>query len=330
MVTPPHAAPRPLTVAGIAHTASQIPPPFRDSPQFVSEGLSRIAGRRVLVKCEAVNPAGCFKVRGTWAAVDALVAAGLISPERGVVAATAGNFGIGLAYVARAFGIPATIFVAEGANPRKVERIALLGARLVVEGRDGDEALEAAERFAQEHDLHFLKDGTEPLLAVGAGTLALEVTAAVERGELPPIDAVYVPTGGGSLLAGVGTWFRSASPATRVAGVQPENAPALTLSWREKRYVETATCDTCADGLAMRRPIREALALLEGAVDEMILVSEEELRRAQAYISSELGIAVEPSAAASLAGLLQSGEDGEGSVLLLVTGSNVAVPPRWH
>jgi len=155
--------------------------------------------------------------------------------------------------------------------------------------------------------------------------MAVELTDAIERGDLPALDAVYAPVGNGALIAGVGTWLKATSPATRVIGVQAERAPAMTHSWQQGRPVETETADTVADGIATRVPVPEALALMRRTVDDMLLVSETAILEAQLELRGALPVSVEPSAAAPWAAARQAGA-GSGAVAIILTGGNV--PPE--
>jgi threonine dehydratase len=313
-----------VSVAAIGAALPLIPPELRNSPQFVHEGLSRRLGRPVVVKVETVNPLGSFKGRGAWLAVAGLVAEDRLGPEREVIAASSGNFGLAVAYAARALDVPAVIYAAQAANARKIERIRALDARVVLEGRDFDAAREASQRYAQRSGGLLLVDAEEPRITNGAGTIAVELTGAVARGELPPLGAAYVPVGNGALIVGMGMWFRHASPKTRVVGVQAEGAPSMTLSWRAGRPIETEAADTYAGGIATRVPVPEALELMAEVVDDMLLVSDDTLRTAQAELTEALGITVEGSAAASWAGALAV-PPAEGAALVVVTGSNAEV-----
>jgi threonine dehydratase len=306
----------------IRRAYASIPAPFRDSPQYVSESLSAAAGRPVIVKVETANPIGAFKGRGTWLAVVGLVGEGRVGPERPLVVASTGNFGQGVAYAGRAHGVPVVVFADDRANPRKLDRIRRLGARVVQDGDDFDAAREAAEAFAAESGAELLIDGADPRIAAGAATLALEVTDAAGFGELPVPANAYVPVGNGALIVGVGAWLRHGAPDCRVVGVQAEAAPSMTLSWRAGKPLETPTAATFADGIATRVPVPEAVELMDGRVDEMILVSETALQTAQGELTRALGVTAEGGAAASWAGLLADAA-GEGPALVIVTGSNV-------
>jgi threonine dehydratase len=320
-----HRGPGLLSAEAIREARARIPPEFLDSPQFVSDELSELAARRVVVKVDAVNPVGAFKGRGAWLAVEELQRRTADGPPFVVVAST-GNFGQAVAYAGRSFGVGVTVFANEGASPLKLERIRRFGAQVRVTGHDFDAAREAAAAYARDHKLLLLTDGEDPWIAIGAGTLAMELTGPFDRYELPRPAAAYIPVGNGALIAGVGTWLREASPQTRVIGVQSERAPSMTRSWLDGRPIATDTADTRAGGIATRVPVPEALEMMRDVVDDMILVSEEAIAQAQRVLRRALGLTVELAAAASWAGLLAAPPPGEGPALILITGTNEEEP----
>ena len=316
MIPEPALAPDAILAARVA-----IDPVFLDSPQFVHDGLSARLGVPVVVKVETVNPIRSFKGRGTSVAVRALAGEGRIGPDRPIACVSAGNFGQGVAHAARALGIPAIVFTSHHANPRKVERMRALGARVIVAGEDFDTARATSEAYAADHPVELLVDGDDPRIACGAATLAQEVTDAVAAGVLPAPVFASIPVGNGALIDGVGAWLRATLPGCRVVGVQAERADAMTRSFQAGRPIDTATADTYADGIATRVAIPRAVALMAGRVDEMRTVSEAALHEAQTVLTDELGITVEGAAAATWAGLLVASPP-PGPVLLVITGSN--------
>ncbi len=296
-------------------------PAFRDSPQYVHEGLSARAGVPVIVKVETANPIRSFKGRGTWVAVHALAGEGRIGPDRPVVVASAGNFGQGVAFAARALGVPAVVFASVNANRGKVERMRALGATVIQEGEAFDDARVGSERYAVDHEAELLVDGEDARVATGAATMALEIADAVRAGVLPTPTVALVPVGNGSLINGVASGLRAGVPGCRIVGVQAEAAPAMTLSWRAGHPIDTPSAATYADGIASRVAIPAAVALMPGRVDDMVLVTEDALHAAQAMLTEELGITVEGAAAASWAGL-EAIPRPDGPALLILTGSN--------
>ena len=311
-----------LTSEAIRAAHARIHPAFTGSRQYVHEGLSARLGVPVIVKVETVNPIRSFKGRGTWVAVQALASEGTIGPDRPIVVASAGNFGQGVAYAARPLGIETVVFTSRNANRGKIARMRALGATVIEHGEDFDDACAAAAIHARERDAHLLVDGVDVRISTGAATMALELTDAVAAGDLPALAMASIPVGNGALINGVGSWLRSAAPACRVVGVGAAGAPAMTLSWRAGRPIDTDAVDTYADGIASRVAVPEAVALLEGRVDEMRLVDEAALHAAQDELDAELGLTVEGAAAASWAGVL-AGPPPHGAVVLIITGTNV-------
>ena len=207
---------------------------------------------------------------------------GLVGPGRPVVVASSGNFGQGVAYAAGRAGVDAIVFCDSGANPVKAARIRALGADLRLVGRDFDEARAASETFAAARGLSLLVDGDDVAVATGAATIALEVTDAVDRGELPPIANVYVPVGNGALIVGIGAWLRErGGEGVRVVGRQSEAAPSMDPLVARGPGRRTADAATYAEGIATRVPVPMALTLMDGRVDEMLLVGEADLHSAR-------------------------------------------------
>jgi threonine dehydratase len=311
-----------LSPDAIRAACGTIDPVFLGSPQFVHDGLTARLGSPVVVKVETVNPIRAFKGRGTWVAVQGLAGEGRIGPGRPVVVASAGNFGQGVAYAGRALGIPTVVFTSRHANRAKIARMRALGATVLEEGQDFDDARGASEQFAIETGAELLVDGDDPRIAQGAATLGLELTDAIDAGDLPPIAVASVPVGNGALIDGVGGWLRHASPSTRVVGIQAERADAMTRSFNAGRAIDSERADTYADGIASRVAIPRAVELMFGRVDEMRTVAEAALHDAQAELTDALGITVEGAAAASWAGLLAAPRP-VGAALVIITGSNV-------
>jgi threonine dehydratase len=197
-----------------------------------------------------------------------------------------------------------------------------LGADVREVGDDFDAAVAAARAYAAESGALMLVDGDDTRISTGAATMALELTEAAERGELPSPAVFSVPVGNGALINGIGSWLRHAAPACRVVGVQAELAPAMTLSWRAGHAIDTEAATTYADGIAARVSIPLAVRLMDGRVDDMVLVPEAALHEAQAEMTEALGITVEGAAAASWAALLAEPRP-DGPAVVIVTGSNV-------
>ena len=277
--------------------------------------LERNPEQEVYLKLESELPTGSFKVRG------ALYALGVQMERtnvREVVASSTGNHGAAVAYAAKLFGGKSRIFLPKKCNPVKRANIARLGAQIVEKGSaDLAAAFEAASEYAQEHDAYFLNDATDADLPAGPGTIACEIFE-----QLPEVDAIYVPMGDTALIRGVAEAAKQISSSVKIIGVQSERAPSYFLSWKEGRAIETDTCDTIADGLATRTPVAANVAAIRELVDEIVLVSEQEMLSAIGRLLIEEHVVAEPAGAAATAGFLQ-GEQAGRKVVLLLTGANV-------
>jgi threonine dehydratase len=311
-----------ISIDRIREAAQTIDPVFRDSPQYLCEPLSDRLGVATVLKVECVNPIRSFKGRGT----DYLLQRVGRQPA-GFVCASAGNFGQGMAFGARKRGDPLTVFAAVAANPLKVDRMRALGAEVVLEGADFDEAKVAAKAHADRTGSMYVEDGLLPEIAEGAGTIA------VELGRLEdPLDAIFVPLGNGSLINGIGTWTKRYSPATRVIAVCASGAPAMELSWRAGEPVSTKTIGTIADGIAVRVPIPEALSAMRSTVDEVMLVDDEEIVAAMRLLFIDAGLVVEPAGAAGVAAIAKrAGELAGQRVATTLCGGNLTEEQikRW-
>jgi threonine dehydratase len=302
-------------VERIEEAGGLIDPVFLHTPVSRSEALDRELGREIVLKVETLTPIRSFKGRGASYLLHRLGRAA----QAGLVCASAGNFGQGLAHAARRHGVAATVFAATNANPLKVAAMRGFGAAVRLEGADFDAAKVAARAFAAASGRLFVEDGAHPAVAEGAGTIARELDGADALG-----DAVLVPLGNGSLVNGVGAWIKARRPGTRVIAVAAAGAPAMAISWREGRTVETPSVATIADGVAVRTPVPEALEGMRSAVDEVVEVDDANILRAMRLAFATLGLVVEPAGAVGLAALLADPTLHRGQrVSTILCGSNV-------
>ncbi len=288
------------------------------TPLIHAEQLSELLGVTVYVKCENLQPIGAFKVRG------GLYLMSRLSDEqrrRGVVGASTGNHGQSVAYAARAYGSRATIFMPEQANPLKVASMERLGADVRYHGSDFDTAFEAAERFANDQGAHFIHSADEPDLIAGVATASLEVME-----QVPDLDAIFVPIGGGSGLCGACLVGKTLNPELGVIGVQAEGAPVVRESWSERRLKSLEGTDTFAEGLATRIAFRLPAAMLWDVVDDIMLVSDAELRQSMLTLLETTHMAAEGAGAAALAGLYKRRDEYRGRrVAIMLSGGNVTL-----
>ncbi len=284
----------------IAAAAAAILPEFRATPLIRHDALDDETGARVWAKVESLTPIRSFKGRGAdWFMARAASA----GDDRPLVAASAGNFGQGLAYVATRRSRKLTVFAAETANALKVAAMRRLGAEIRQRGRDFDAAKDAARAYAAETGGRFVEDGAEATIAEGAGTIAWEI----DQAGLRP-DFMLIPLGNGALATGMGAWIKSTHAATRVIAVAAAGAPAMAQSFAAGRCLETAEAATIADGIAVRVPVPEAVAAMAATIDEGVTVEEGAIRRAMRLVHRRLGLVIEPAGVAGLAALLGTPE----------------------
>jgi len=305
-----------VTLQGVLEARGRIARFLPRTPLVRYPLLSRFLGCEAYVKHEAVLPTGAFKVRGGINLVASL------SPEermRGLATATRGNHGQSIALASRIFGVKCLIGIPEGNNPEKNDAMAAFGADLLVHGKDFDEAREKIEAVQREKGLRYVSSGNEPLLIHGVGTYALEIFE-----DLPDADVVLVPIGGGSGASGVITVARALGRRVTVIGVQAERAPAVSLSWKSRTPVRTDSADTIADGLATRVPFSLPLSILWDGIDDILTVSESELREAVFNFFRLTHHVAEPAAAAPLAAACRIGQRLAGKKVVLVqSGCNI-------
>lgn len=306
-----------LSLEAIAEAAERVDPVFRGSPQYTCEPLSDALGCDLTLKVETANPIRSFKGRGADYFLDRIEARG---DRRDLVCASAGNFGQAMAYACRKYGRELLVFAAEGANPMKIERMQALGARVRLEGEDLDGAKTAARRYSAERGAWLVEDGREPEITEGAGSMAVELLALGAA-----FDQIVIPLGNGAMLNGMARWFRAASPATRVNGVCSAGADAMEKSWRGGEIVERQRVKTLADGIAVRLPVPEAVADMQGQVDDVLLVSDEKVVEAMGLLFEHAGLLTEPSGAVGIAAILAHASLFAGQrVATVICGGNLA------
>ncbi|TWS21512.1 pyridoxal-phosphate dependent enzyme [Tsukamurella asaccharolytica] len=298
-----------LSVAHTDEAIRHIPQEFRNSPQYEERLLNRDLGQRVTVKIETMNPLRSFKGRGVSFALRDLTAGDH------VVCASSGNFGQAVAYAAESSRARATVFAPRGLNPVKLARIRAFGGEVV----EVDGGLSSARRRAREalerDGARLIVDGVDPAIAEGAGTIAMELDRS------GPFDAVIVPVGDGSLISGIAVWMRAHSPETKVIGINPAGAPAMYRSRLQGEPVEVPLGTTFAEGIAIPKPHKAALARILRLVDDIVLVTDDEIRGAMNLVAERLAQNVEPAGAAGIAAIASGRVRGE-RLATIITGAN--------
>lgn len=289
---------------------------FAPTRLVAAPSLGRRTAKNAYLKLETELPTGSFKVRGAFYALARRMKKETV---REVIASSTGNHGAAVAYAAKEFGIAARIFLPANCNPVKRGRILALGAAMVESGgADLASAFQSAAEYAKQPGVYFLNDATDEDLPAGPATIACEILE-----QLPEASAIVVPMGDTALVRGIAAAAKQVAPQVRIIGVQAERAPAYYLSWKEGRVVATETCDTIADGLATRTPEAANVRDVRKLVDDVVLVSEEQMLEAVAILHREEHIVAEPAGAASTAALLKAGEGYGDFPVLLVSGQNI-------
>ena len=289
---------------------------LRPTPLYRYAGLGKLVGAEIWVKHENHQPVGAFKIRGGLNLVAGLSAA---QKKAGLITASTGNHGQSIAFAGQVNDVPVTIVMPPGANPGKVAAIKGLGASVKFIGKDFDDAREWAAAQAAQTGAVFVGPADFPLIT-GVGTYALEILQ-----DLPEVEVIIVPVGGGSGAAGVCTVAKTINPAIQVIAVQSAQAPAAQLAWQAGKPVE-ASMRTFAEGLATRVPFDLPQRILRQHLDDFVLVDDEAIKEAVKLHLQYTHNLVEGAGAASLAAALQLKERLRGKkVVLVVSGGNLAL-----
>jgi threonine dehydratase len=309
------------TLAGIEAAASLLGDRFPETPMVRSELLSEALEADVWLKNETVSPVASFKWRGAMTAIGRASRSG--SPRAAVTSST-GNHGQGVAWAAREVRLPAHIFLPERPNPIKRRMIEAFGGTVHIEGRDIDEAKEAAQAFADREGFLFVDDGESLDMMEGAGTIGLEIAR-----RLSDLDAVFAPLASGTLVVGTAAGVKALQSQARVIAVQAKGSRAMVESFHARRPIELPV-ETVAEGLACRVPARRALEGLWALVDNAMAVSDETLLAGVRSLVEMSHVLVEPAGAAALAGAWERREEARGRrIALILSGANIS-PPTLH
>lgn len=279
-----------------------------------SAGLSRLAGTDVRLKLENEQTTGSFKVRG---AMNVLASMDSDVRRRGVVASSAGNHGLGVAYASKHFGVPATVFIPSTAPRIKRDGIIALGATVDDTQPDYDAAMDAAKARATAVGARYINPCLGDDLLAGQGTVALEILA-----ECPGMQTLVVSVGGGGLLGGCASLIRAHAPSVRIAGAQSENTAAMARSLAAGHVVEIDSLPTLADGLAGQID-DEALSIGRDGLDQIVTVTEADLGAAILWLLDEHGMRVEGAGAAGVAAILSGKLRVAGETVVVVSGGNI-------
>ena len=306
---------RHLDATSVAEAAARIAPHVRRTPTEHSPAISALAGREVFLKLENLQRTGAFKIRG---ALNAILQLDPTSRAAGVVTASAGNHGQGVAFAAQLVGVPACVVLPHGVPLAKLTAIQRTGAETVLVSGAYDEAHAAAVEIARDRGRTYVHAFDDDDVIAGQGTLALELFD-----DAPDLDTVVVPVGGGGLISGVALAASALRRRPRIVGVQAAGSSALAESFGLGHVVERPA-STIADGIAVRRPAERTFAIIRLRVDDIVTVSDEAIARAMVLLLERHKLLAEGAGAAALAAVLEAnGRVGGRRVGVIVSGGNV-------
>ncbi len=308
-----------LLLRDVQEASVRISGKIHHTPLLYSTTLSKLSGNDIYLKCENLQKTGSFKARG------ALNAVALLTPNeraQGVVTGSSGNHGQALAYAAREFGVRAVVVMPEDASLAKRQACEAYGGTILLCGTTAEARLAKAAELVANEGYVLVHPFDDPGIIAGQGTLSLEVVA-----DLPDVDCIVAPVGGGGLLGGVSLAMKESNPRVRVIGVEPSVGARLRHSWQLGTVTELgddAWSPSVADGLRARRPGKLPYALSRAYVDDLVTVTESEIAAALRLILERVKLVVEPSGAVSVAAALagQLGCSGK-KVVCVLSGGNV-------
>ena len=305
-----------ITFVDVEEARERIQNQIYLSPFAFSETISRLTGSRVFFKLENLQMTGSFKERG---ALNRLITLTPDEAKHGVIAASAGNHGMAVAFHSHRLNISATIAMPLHAPLIKVTRVRQYGAQTVLHGADYDEAFAEAYRLAQERGLTFIHAFDDPWIVAGQGTIGLELYE-----QNPDLDAMIVPVGGGGLIAGIALVLKTLKPKIRIIGVQAEAVPSMKAALEKGKPVRVPPAMTIADGIAVRSVGETPFALVKRYVDEVVTVSEGEIANAVLLLLEIEKTVAEGAAAVPLAALINKKIGlANGNVGVIISGGNI-------
>ncbi|MDB9528408.1 threonine/serine dehydratase [Oscillatoria sp. CS-180] len=308
---------QPLSLKMVKAARSRISGHVRRTPLLQAIALKQpIPGcDHLWLKLDCLQVTGSFKARG---AVNKLLSLSPEKLERGIVTASGGNHGLAVAYAGWMANVPATIYLPHNTPPAKADKLRQWGATVIMEGAVWDDANRAALRQAEQENLAYIHPFADPFVMAGQGTLALEILE-----DLPEVDTLVVAIGGGGLISGISFAAKALRPYLSVIGVEAVGAPTLHDSLKAGKIIELASVNTKANTLAPRQTEAVNFDIIQNCVNDVVLVTDEQMQTAARWLWFECGIAAELSGAAAIAAL-QSGlyqpADNE-TVCALICGS---------
>lgn len=305
-----------LTLEAFEEASEYVKRVTRETKLVYSDHFSAQTGNKIYLKAENMQVTGAYKIRGAYYKISTMTEE---ERSRGLITASAGNHAQGVAYAAKAYGCKAVIVMPETTPLIQVNRTRSYGAEVVLHGDVYDEACEYAYQLAEEHGYTFIHPFDDPAVATGQGTIAMEIVQ-----ELPLVDYILVPIGGGGLATGISTLAKYLNPKIKVIGVEPEGAACMKASLEKGEVVTLPTVNTIADGTAVKTPGSHIFPYIQKNLDDIITVSDDELIVAFLDMVENHKMIVENSGLLTVAALKHLNVKGK-KIVAVLSGGNMDV-----
>lgn len=304
-----------LSYENILDAKEKQGPEIKKTPLSHSPTFSRFTGAEVYLKSEFQQKTGSFKLRGAYYKIKSL---NDNEKKNGVVAASAGNHAQGVAFASSLEKIPCTIVMPKTASPAKVAATKGYGAKVILEGTNYDDASTKAKMIAKESGAKLIHAFDDPQVIAGQGVIGLEILE-----DLPDVEEVYVPIGGGGLAAGILVAIKQKNPNIRVIGVQSKSFPAMKKSLEGGRLIAEGGKRTIADGISVKKPGELTFSIIKELIDDIVLVDDSDIIKAMFLLMERSKVVIEPAGAVSLAYLLSSKPKMGKKIVAILAGGNV-------
>ncbi len=306
----------PMTIESFEEAGECVNQVIQETKLIYSDYFSKQSGNRIYLKPENMQKTGAFKIRGSFYKISTLTEE---ERKKGLITASAGNHAQGVAYAAKSYGCRAVIVMPESTPLMKINRTKSYGAEVLLHGSVYDEAYACACELAEKEGYTFIHPFDDPVVATGQGTIAMEIIR-----DLPLVDLILVPIGGGGLAAGVSTLAKLLNPKIRVIGVEPEGAACMKASLKAGKIVTLPELDTIADGTAVKTPGEHIFPYIQKNVDDILTVSDDELIVAFLDMVENHKMVVENSGLLSVAALRQLKVKNK-KIVAILSGGNMDI-----
>lgn len=305
-----------ITLSEINTAQQNLPPEIIRTPIIFSNDLAERLQTQIFLKAENLQVTGSYKSRAAFTILNNLTPA---QKQKGAALSSSGNFAGGFAFMGRLLDVPTTVVMMEKTAPFKVEKARRYGAEIVMCENRFEARFETLDRLQQERGLKSMNHFEDPLVIAGHGTIGLEILQ-----DLPNAEVILVPISSGGLIAGIATAVKALNPQVKVIGVQPEGSKAAYLSYKAGCVQSIKSVDTVCDALVSTQPGNLPFAHIREYVDDIVVVSEESVKRAVALLFETAKLVVEPSGAVGIAALLTGVVSAKGKVVNLLSGGNIS------